>query len=331
MLVAALPVPAGAASPDADSKVVKSKLVRPGAKPELKGRAVVRSLGQRQPIRTGESRSADPLGGDVFDISLNGLGAAGDDFAASARSKLAVRQLQSTATLVAHDCALAERGDPAAAYRLGRRYLFGMGVPRDKRMGVAWMRAAASNGHPQAIQVAVLVPRNVGRMRPWCRTGVTPPNRPSPPPPAIVKLVKEMAPGYGLDPRLVLAVIQVESAFHTNAVSPKEAAGLMQLIPETAQRFGVRDVFDPAENIRGGMKYLRWLLAYFEGDVTFALAGYNAGEGAVTRYGGVPPYAETRAYVQLVHNLFPERKHRFDATVATPAGRMPRQTADASR
>jgi soluble lytic murein transglycosylase-like protein len=99
---------------------------------------------------------------------------------------------------------------------------------------------------------------------------------------------------------LVIAVIQVESNFDPNALSPKNAQGLMQLIPETAERFGVKDVWDPEQNLRGGMAYLRWLLDYFRGDVRLALAGYNAGEGAVERHQGVPPFDETQDYVRKV-------------------------------
>ena len=224
-----------------------------------------------------------------------------------------------TATMVAHDCALAEGGDPAAAYRLGRRYLFGMGVERDRRQGVAWMAAASSRGYAAAFRVMSQVPRSIGRVRPWCRNNLEPVRPLAAPENDIAGMVERMAPEYGLDPRLVLAVIQVESAYRTNAVSSKEAAGLMQLIPETAARFGVRDVFDPEDNVRGGMAYLRWLLAYFRGDLSLALAAYNAGEGAVERYRGVPPYPETRAYLRLIRALYPETAHRFDPAAATPS------------
>lgn len=113
-------------------------------------------------------------------------------------------------------------------------------------------------------------------------------------------IVEALAPSYGLDPALVLAVIAVESNFQPKAVSPKNAQGLMQLIPATAHRFGVSDPFDPAENVRGGVRYLRWLLDYFNGNLVHALAGYNAGEKAVDRHRGVPPYQETQHYVRAV-------------------------------
>ncbi|MEZ5751474.1 MAG: lytic transglycosylase domain-containing protein [Paracoccaceae bacterium] len=106
--------------------------------------------------------------------------------------------------------------------------------------------------------------------------------------------------GTRVSPALALAVISVESAGRAQARSHAGAQGLMQLIPATAERFGVRDAMDPAQNIRGGVAYLDWLLGEFDGDVVLALAGYNAGEGAVRRNGGVPPYAETRDYVPKV-------------------------------
>lgn len=106
--------------------------------------------------------------------------------------------------------------------------------------------------------------------------------------------------GTRVSPALVLSVIAVESAGRPDAVSHAGAQGLMQLMPATARRFGVDDSFDSAANIRGGATYLDWLLKEFDGDPVLALAGYNAGEGAVTKNGGVPPYAETRAYVPKV-------------------------------
>ena len=91
----------------------------------------------------------------------------------------------------------------------------------------------------------------------------------------------------------------------------------MQLIPETAERFNVKRPLDPKENIRGGLTYLRWLLAYFHGQTELVLAGYNAGEKAVDRYRGVPPFIETRDYVKKVLTLYRKRKHPFDSTITT--------------
>ena len=108
---------------------------------------------------------------------------------------------------------------------------------------------------------------------------------------------------FGVEEAVVRAIIHAESAFRPNAVSHAGAQGLMQLIPATASRFGVADVFDPNQNIRGGVQYLAWLLKRFNNDLTLAAAGYNAGEGAVDRHGGVPPYAETQRYVVRVGQL----------------------------
>ena len=106
--------------------------------------------------------------------------------------------------------------------------------------------------------------------------------------------------GTSVSPALVLAVISVESAGRTDAVSSAGATGLMQLMPDTATRFGVDDSTDAAQNIKGGVAYLEWLLDHFENDALLALSGYNAGEGNVRRYDGVPPFSETRAYVPKV-------------------------------
>jgi soluble lytic murein transglycosylase-like protein len=100
-----------------------------------------------------------------------------------------------------------------------------------------------------------------------------------------------------LDRALLAAVAKVESNFNPYAISPRGAAGILQLMPQTAKRFGVKNVFDAPQNIDGGARYLRWLLDHFDGRVDLALAGYNAGEGAVDRHHGVPPFAETEWYV----------------------------------
>lgn len=112
--------------------------------------------------------------------------------------------------------------------------------------------------------------------------------------------IASAAKQYGVDEAVVRAIIHAESAFNPRAVSRVGAQGLMQLMPATAERFGVADAFDAAQNIRGGVKYLAWLLKRFDGNVTLAAAGYNAGEGAVDKYDGVPPYKETQRYVQRV-------------------------------
>ena len=107
----------------------------------------------------------------------------------------------------------------------------------------------------------------------------------------------------GIDPRFIHAVIKQESRYDPKAVSPVGAQGLMQMMPATAKRFGLKYPFDPTANVEAGTEYLKWLLERFDGDVSLALAGYNAGEGAVDKYKGVPPYDETQKYVkQIVSN-----------------------------
>ncbi|MPS36629.1 MAG: lytic transglycosylase domain-containing protein, partial [Stenotrophomonas sp.] len=108
---------------------------------------------------------------------------------------------------------------------------------------------------------------------------------------------------FGVEEAVVRAVIHAESAFNPTALSRAGAQGLMQLMPATARRFGVSDAYDASQNIRGGVRYLSWLLRRFNGDLTLAAAGYNAGEGAVDRHGGVPPYNETQYYVKRVAQL----------------------------
>lgn len=124
---------------------------------------------------------------------------------------------------------------------------------------------------------------------------------------------------HGVDAALVRAVMHAESAFNPNAVSRAGAQGLMQLIPATASRFGVSDPFTPAQNIDGGVTYLAWLIKRFDGDLTKATAGYNAGEGAVDRFGGVPPYDETQRYVERVRILH----QRYASEMAKATASLP--------
>jgi len=117
--------------------------------------------------------------------------------------------------------------------------------------------------------------------------------------------VTDSAKRYGIDPLLIYSVMHQESSFKSRAISPKGARGLMQLMPGTAIRFGVTNIFDPQQNIEGGSRYMKFLLDRFDGDLSLALAGYNAGEGAVEKYGfRIPPYAETQEYVRRISQRY---------------------------
>jgi soluble lytic murein transglycosylase-like protein len=206
-------------------------------------------------------------------------------------------------------CEAARRGDPRAFYAIGWMYLNGRGVARDDKTAAMWLRKAADRGVPQAVNILQLI----------SRVSPAPPRDCPPPtatryargtihprasaPPEIRSVIDETAQHLGINTRLLHSVVLVESGFDPRAVSPKMAAGLMQLMPETAARFGVRDSFDPRENVNAGAKYLRSLINKYNGNLTLALAAYNAGEKAVEAHGGVPPYQETKTYVDAIKRL----------------------------
>lgn len=127
--------------------------------------------------------------------------------------------------------------------------------------------------------------------------------------PELDRLIFDTAERQGLDPRFVHAVIWQESKYIVDARSHAGAQGLMQLMPATAERFGCEDRNDPKENIEAGTKYLHWLLKRFDGNVELALAGYNAGEGSVDKYNGIPPYNETRNYVKIISKRYGKTFH----------------------
>ncbi|MBA4265798.1 MAG: lytic transglycosylase [Comamonadaceae bacterium] len=243
-------------------------------------------------------------------------------------------------------CKAALAGDVDARYRLGWLYANGRGTERNDGYASFYFHQAAEQGHLQSANMLKIVGQR--SEKPPCvvqaealeaqreaerlaaeerarhearyRDLADNPQRRQ-----ILAIVDRLAPEYGIHPGLAFAVIRAESNFNPQAVSHKNAQGLMQLIPETAARFQVRKPFDPEQNIRGGLAYLRWLLAYFQGNVALAVAAYNAGEGAVDRHRGVPPYAETRGYLTRIQEIFDLQQHPFDSGITSPS-RLVRQT-----
>jgi hypothetical protein len=228
-------------------------------------------------------------------------------------------------------CDGARLGDAESQFSLGWMYANGRGVERNDEMASLFFQLAAKQGHEQSRKMLRFVGEVTAPLPACMETAKPVPVEEdhsfvaaTPIQQKVFGLVRKLAPEYGVSPLLVMAVIRAESNFEPAAVSPKNAQGLMQLIPETSLRFNVRKPFDPEQNIRGGMAYLRWLLAYFEGNVALVAAAYNAGEGTVNRYRGVPPYAETRGYVNRIMRLFQKAEHPFDPEVTGPSPELPR-------
>lgn len=223
-------------------------------------------------------------------------------------------------------CEAARLGDLEAQYELGWMYANGHGLARDDATAAYFFTLAARQGDKLAQRMLRQV-GEPGSKPPTCvfdsegsdLIDAAPPEQRK-----LMDIVLKLAPDYGVQPRLAMAIIRAESNFNPGAVSPKNAQGLMQLIPETAERFNVRKPFDPEQNIRGGLAYLRWLLAYFEGDVALVAAAYNAGEGTVERFHGIPPYPETRGYVQRIRDIFKRESHPFDPGITAPSPELPK-------
>ena len=233
-------------------------------------------------------------------------------------------------------CAAARLGHLRAQRRLAWMYANGLGAPRDTDLAAAWLEVAAANGDLKARRFLAFVGEPVVRRKPRCTyesrfdahaiamifgqdwDATTDQERQQ-----IASWVRRLAPDYGLDPNLILAMILTESNFNPRARSPANALGLMQLIPSTANRFGVKDRADPIQNLHGGMAYMRWLLSFFQGDLRLSLAGYNAGEHAVEKYLGVPPYHETQNYIRKVMLAYGRDAHPPIEPVVEPSKVMP--------
>ncbi|MDB5799469.1 MAG: hypothetical protein JWL63_408 [Rhodocyclales bacterium] len=247
-------------------------------------------------------------------------------------------------------CDAARLGDAEALYSLGWLYANGRGVARQTGYAATLLSMAAEQGHEAARNArerfAEFAGTSSGEL-PACMTKASGTNAAKPVAIAranapvtleelvqadvadldtyvaglpankqkIAELVRLLAPQYGINPRLALAIAVSESNLDIMARSSRGALGVMQLIPDTAARFKVRNTFDPGQNIRGGLSYLRWLLAYYRGDVLLAVAAYNAGEGAVDRFRGIPPFMETAFYVKRIYAFYKLPQHPFDATL----------------
>jgi soluble lytic murein transglycosylase-like protein len=252
----------------------------------------------------------------------------------------------SYAEVAANYCKKAKHGDADAQFALGWMYANGKGVSADEQVAAQLYTMAAEQGHISAQESLAKL------------SNVSPSNTllacllPDPPQAIagdadvdaaqdgkkaisdktaalfysqrrILNIVNKLAPRYDIDANLVMAFIAVESGFNVSATSPKNAQGLMQLIPETAERFGVKDPYKAEDNIKGGLAYLQWLLAYFKGDLKLVAAAYNAGEGAVEKYKGVPPYAETQTYVKKIAQLYNNTSHPYKDNLVKKTSSIP--------
>ncbi|PTT44928.1 lytic transglycosylase domain-containing protein [Aeromonas sp. HMWF016] len=249
--------------------------------------------------------------------------AQGRDFRQAPRAMTALRQGQAAQhsgnlqKAIALYCVAASTGNPEGYFRIGRLLATGPASVRSAKMANSYLAMAMRLGNQQASRY--YNPR-IGNapMGDQCGVGMrggqgsyfalpsTPFNveaylaRQSPGKQKLATMLRHAAKRHQVDVRLVLAIAIAESNLESRAVSAKNAQGVMQLIPETQQRFGVTQPFDPAQNIKGGVSYLKWLDRRFDGDWVRISAAYNAGEKAVERYGGIPPYDETREYVKRV-------------------------------
>jgi len=212
-------------------------------------------------------------------------------------------------------CKAAVKGSSDAQTNLAWMFLNARGVEKNEAIAVRWFKAAAKSGDQYAQQMLPRLDESLQTSQTICVVLPTPyweTKKCSKSCREIVKVVNDIAPGYNIEPRLILAVIQQESNFKSKALSHKGAMGLMQLIPATAKRFGVKDARDIKQNIAGGTRYLAWLLKKYQGNVAFALAGYNAGENAVKRYNGIPPYKETQKYVKRIMKVYGKTHHPYE-------------------
>jgi hypothetical protein len=358
-----VPLPAAAQNPQAAPPVAG-----PARDPRFDN-----SRGQAQTLEGGRDNAASSAGTGAWAPATRPIAAAEINPVEALRDLVQRGQMHETGLGMPKNlsrafdlyCEAARDGYPDALLRMGWMFAEGNGVEKNQAAASTLFKRAARFGSSVGSELAERYPSNQ-ELLPVCLKG-TLVEKGTAERPATTAELAALAPridspllmgnsiigaersklvnaviaesrNYKLDPRLVLAVMGTESGFDPNAKSPKNAWGLMQLIPETAERFNVKNILDPIENIRGGMAYLRWLLSYFRGDVTLALAAYNAGEGAVDKHSGVPPYTETLAYVQKIRALYPFDRHPYDATISNsiskaapqPAGTLNANAANAA-
>lgn len=217
---------------------------------------------------------------------------------------------QNAALAIEFYCDAATMGSSEGFFRIGRMLATGARKLRNPRLANAYLALAARLGHRQASMLHDPLVENA-HIDEICSdlygragqpkfdldgyiAGLSAAQR------KLAALIRTKAPHYGVDVRMALGIALAESNLDANAVSPKNAQGVMQLIPDTQERFGVRNVFDAEQNIKGGLAYLKWLQQRFDGNLKLVAAAYNAGEGNVERYGGIPPFPETQHYVRRV-------------------------------
>lgn len=227
-------------------------------------------------------------------------------------------------------CEASRLGSIEAQYKLGVLYAFGKGVPKNREYAATLFAIASQQGHHEATEMLEAI-HYTSDVAPPCITQVIDPEKISyklgddlqrgeidqylarlpKQQKWVIDLVNTTSEWYQVDPKLVLSIIAIESGFNKMATSNAQAMGLMQLIPATADRFNVKNAYDAVQNIKGGARYLSWLLNHYSGDVTLAVAAYNAGEKAVDRYKGVPPYKETIEYVKKFKKLYTPEQHPY--------------------
>ena len=207
-------------------------------------------------------------------------------------------------------CDAGRMGSPEGFFRIGRILSKGPVSVRDPRMANAFLALAARLGHqqgaalfndrvtaaPMGDECNLFADRMVTDRFDMDSYIARQPQAKR----QIASLIRSKAPQYNVNARLALGIALAESNLNAQAVSPKNAQGVMQLIPDTQERFGVKNAFHPEQNVRGGLAYLKWLQKRFNGDWKLVAAAYNAGEGAVDHYGGIPPFPETQQYVRRV-------------------------------